>query len=84
MGNNPQKSWTDFKLGLAFFISGVVGIFAGLQLWIWLQIPGVFLLAVGIFFAAKGYLGIFANRFSQTLSNLNAANNKAKHSNWKD
>ncbi|MFA3790961.1 hypothetical protein AB6T38_07570 [Aliiglaciecola sp. SL4] len=84
MGSDPHKSWADFKIGLTIFIAGVIAIFAGLKLWIWLQIPGVLMLALGLIFAAKGYLGIFANRFSQTLNRFEQANDKAKGNNPKD
>ncbi|GAA6183907.1 MULTISPECIES: hypothetical protein [Aliiglaciecola] len=84
MGSNPHKSWADFKIGLTVFIAGVICIFGGLKLWIWLQIPGVLLLALGLIFAAKGYLGIFANRFSQTLSQFEKASDKAKRNTQKD
>ncbi|GAB2688058.1 hypothetical protein GCM10027170_19260 [Aliiglaciecola aliphaticivorans] len=84
MGSNPHKSWADFKIGLAIFMAGVISIFAGLKLWIWLQIPGVLMLALGLFFAAKGYLGIFANRFSQTLNRFEQASGKAKGNTPKD
>ena len=71
LGSDPLKSWADFKIGLVIFVVGVVFIYAGAAFWIWLQIPGIIFLAAGFFFALKGYLGIFANRFSQTL-NLSA------------
>lgn len=70
LGNDPIKSWTDFKIGLVIFVVGMALIYAGAAFWVWLQIPGVICLAIGGFFALKGYLGIFANRFSQTLNRL--------------
>ncbi|GAA0854986.1 hypothetical protein [Aliiglaciecola litoralis] len=77
-GSNPHKSWADFKIGLGIFVLGVVLIYVGLQFWIFLQIPAVILLAVGFLIAAKGYLGIFANRFSQTLNRLGGAAERDK------
>jgi thiol:disulfide interchange protein len=78
LGSDPHKSWSIFQKGLFVFVLGVCFTLAGAKWWIWLQIPGVVLLAVGLLIAAKGYLGIFANRFSQTLNQLaaNAAKDK--------
>ena len=70
LGQNPTKSWAEFKLGLFVFAIGTVLIFAGARYWMWFQLPGALLLAVGFFIAGKGYLGIFANRFAQTLNRL--------------
>lgn len=76
LGSDPQLSWARFKKGLAFFVLGVVLLYAGALYWIWLQIPAVVLLSFGFITAAYGYLGIFANRFSQTLNRLNADGKK--------
>lgn len=70
LGNDPHKSWADFKIGLGVFILGVVLILAGAQYWVWLQLPGLLALVIGFGYAAKGYIGIFSHRFSQTLSQL--------------
>ena len=70
LGQNPTKSWAEFKLGLFVFVVGVVLIFAGARFWIWLQIPAILLLAAGFLIAGKGYIGIFSNRFAQTLNRL--------------
>ncbi len=78
LGSNPNKSWADFKIGLVVFVAGVCFIYAGAAFWVWLQIPGVLLLAIGFLFALKGYLGIFANRFSQTLNRLTPPDEKDK------
>lgn len=84
LGSNPQKSWADFKIGLVVFVLGTALIFAGAAYWIWLQIPGIIVLAVGFLFAAKGYLGIFANRFSQTLNQLGDVASKDKQNTHQD
>lgn len=84
LGSNPAKSWADFKIGLIVFCIGVALILLGASYWVLLQIPGLLILATGFIFAAKGYLGIFANRFSQTLSQLGDAGDKDKHSNHQD
>ena len=78
LGNNPLKSWADFKIGLAVFVVGVVLIYAGAAYWIWLQIPAIIFLAAGVFFALKGYLGIFAHRFLQSLNRLTPRDEKDK------
>lgn len=71
LGNNPHISWARFKKGLGLFVTGVVLLYAGAAFWIWLQIPATIILALGFVVAAYGYLGIFANRFAQTLNNMN-------------
>lgn len=83
-GSNPQKSWADFKIGLGIFVLGVVFIYAGLKFWIYLQILGLILMAIGFVIAAKGYLGIFANRFSQTLNRLGGAADRDKQNKHTD
>lgn len=69
MGSQPEKSWRQFVTGLFIFAGGAGCIIIGqkddMHL---LQIPGLILLGVGVFIGAKGYLGIFANRFSQVLN----------------
>lgn len=77
LGSHPHLSWARFKKGLGLFVAGVVLLYAGAIYWIWLQIPAVFLLGLGFALAAYGYLGIFANRFSQTLNDLNARGKRA-------
>lgn len=71
LGSQPQRSWSRFKLGLLLFVPAASLILAGSQYWIWLQIPGLLLLPVALFYAAYGYIGIFANRFAQTLNRAN-------------
>ncbi|WJG09332.1 hypothetical protein [Aliiglaciecola sp. LCG003] len=84
LGSQPHKSWADFKIGLAIFVFGIVLILAGNRYWIMLQIPGVLVLAGGFIYAAKGYAGIFANRFSQTINRLSAAAEKDKRNTHQD
>ena len=71
LGSEPHLSWARFKKGLGLFVCGVVLLYAGAAFWIWLQIPALIILTIGFVLAAYGYLGIFANRFAQTLNNLN-------------
>jgi hypothetical protein len=79
LGNNPRKSWSTFKFGLVIFTLGAMCILLGARFSYLFQIPGFVLLPIGGMFAAKGYIGIFANRFAKTferLENLSALNNK--------
>ncbi len=71
LGSTPHLSWARFKKGLGLFVAGVVLLYAGAAYWIWLQIPAIVVLTIGFGLAAYGYLGIFANRFAQTLNNMN-------------
>ena len=70
LGADPHKSWTRFKTGLMLFIAGSILLFLGARFLIWLQIPAVILMAIGFIIAARGYIGIFANRFARTLNQL--------------
>ena len=70
LGADPQKSWARFKTGLMLFIAGSVLLFLGARFLIWLQIPAIFLMTGGFIIAARGYVGIFANRFALTLNQL--------------
>lgn len=72
LGNDPQRSWVDFKIGLAIFVLAVILILAGARFFYWLQIPGLVCLVIALYYSAKGYIGIFAHRFSRTLSSLKA------------
>lgn len=78
LGSDPHKSWSIFQKGLLVFVLGVCFTLAGAKWWVWLQIPGVIFLAIGLIIAARGYLGIFANRFSQTLNELGQSAAKDK------
>lgn len=77
LGSEPQKSWGQFRLGLVVFAAGAAFILFGPALHVWLQIPGLILVAVGFIWAGKGYLGIFANRFAQSL-------NRVAEMSWQD
>jgi hypothetical protein len=65
LANNPQRSLKIFLSGLGLFASGAAAIFIGYYHHHYWQILGLLLLAVGILFAAWGYVGIFAQRLSQ-------------------
>lgn len=81
LGSDPHKSWATFQKGLIIFAFGAMLIFAGNAWWMWLQIPAVIMLIVGLLIAAKGYLGIFANRFSHTLNQLGQSASTDKQNN---
>ena len=67
LGSEPKLSLKRFLRGLALFVLAVVFIALGYYSHYSLQIIGLVILATALFFAAWGYLGIFANRFSQVL-----------------
>ncbi len=62
LANDPIKSWQRFKLGLIVFCVGAALILLGAQFWVWLQVVGLILLAIGIVPAAWGYAGMLAHR----------------------
>lgn len=64
LANDPHQSWTKFKRGLGLFCIGAVLILLGAKYFIWLQIPGLFFLAIGLIFAIVGYVGILAHRLT--------------------
>lgn len=68
--NDPKKRWNEFKFGLTLFIAGAIFILAGNKYWIWLQVIGLIILAVGLLLAAKGYLGILGFRLSSAFKQL--------------
>jgi uncharacterized transporter YbjL len=70
LGNDPQKSWADFKIGLALFALAVILILTGARFFYWLQIPGLVFLIIALYYSAKGYVGICANRLSRSLNSL--------------
>lgn len=70
LGKDPQKSWADFKIGLGIFVLAVILILAGARYYYWLQIPGLVCLVIALYYAAKGYAGICAHRFSRILNGL--------------
>lgn len=67
LGSEPKLSLKRFLRGLALFVLAVVFIALGYYSHYSLQIIGLVILAIALFFASWGYLGIFANRFSQVL-----------------
>ena len=67
LGSDPKLSLKRFLRGLALFVLAVIFIAIGYYGPAILQLIGLLMLAIALFFAAWGYLGIFANRFAQVL-----------------
>ncbi|MFT6896710.1 MAG: putative membrane protein [Paraglaciecola sp.] len=78
LASNPQKSWAKFKIGLGFFVSGVILIFSSQHLWLWLQIPALLCLSLGVGFAIVGYGGILAYRLTNAFKLPNGRGGKEK------
>ncbi|WP_372811383.1 hypothetical protein [Pseudoalteromonas nigrifaciens] len=74
LGSNPKLSLKRFFRGVALFVLAVIFIFLGYYSHYSLQVIGVVILVPALFFAAWGYSGIFANRFSQVLKNIEPKN----------
>lgn len=70
LGSDPKLSLKRFLRGLALFVLAVIFIALGYYTHFSLQIIGVVILIPALFFAAWGYSGIFANRFSQVLKDM--------------
>lgn len=67
LGQHPKLSLKRFFIGLGLFILSLSAIAYGYYQQPWVQLIGLMLLIPALFFAAWGYLGIFANRFSQVI-----------------
>ncbi|WP_040698071.1 hypothetical protein [Pseudoalteromonas citrea] len=83
LGQHPKLSLKRFFIGLGLFALSVLGIAYGYYHYAWVQLIGLGLLAPALFFAAWGYIGIFANRFSQVIVTMppddrSAYNDKTK------
>ena len=74
LGSTPKLSLRRFFIGIVLFaFSAGLIIFGYLHLAL-LQLPGLVLLPIALYFAMYGYLGIFANRFSQILKDREKLN----------
>ena len=76
LGSQPKLSLRRFLCGLGLFLISAGLITAGYFFNHLLQVIGLSILPVALYFAIYGYLGIFANRFSQVISEADA---RAKH-----
>lgn len=76
LGNEPKISLKRFLSGLGLFVIAAVLIVYGYFNSHYFQIGGLLLLPIALYFAIYGYLGIFANRFSQVIAK---ADESAKH-----
>ncbi|WP_372762798.1 hypothetical protein [Pseudoalteromonas sp.] len=70
LGSTPKLSLKRFFRGVALFVLAVIFITLGYYSHYSLQIIGLIILLPALFLAAWGYAGIFANRFSQVLKNI--------------
>lgn len=79
LGENPKRSVRFFIAGLVMFFMGLTVIYFGAATYVWLQIPGLIVLVIGLLLSLKGYIGIFCNRlaFFRHQSKLNRE--KYKH-----
>ncbi len=68
LGSEPKLSLRRFLTGLVLFAVGASLIALGYYGHYAWQIVGLIVLLPALFFAAWGYLGIFANRFSQIIA----------------
>ncbi|WP_440054345.1 hypothetical protein ACSLBF_16010 [Pseudoalteromonas sp. T1lg65] len=66
-GSRPKFSAKLFFTGLALFVISVVLIAAGYYSHHLLQLVGLAFMLPAVILAVYGYIGIFANRFSQVL-----------------
>ena len=76
-GSTPKQSVRWFVSGLFCFVLGVVLIYLGPALHIWLQLLGLILVALALLLAGRGYIGILANRLA--FFRHNAAKNREKY-----
>ncbi len=79
LGSDPQRSVRLFLIGLGFFIVSVAGFYLGAATIMRIQIPAALLMLVGIGFAIKGYIGIFANRIAFFRNQSHENKQKYKH-----
>ena len=77
LGSTPQLSLRYFIAGLLLFLLGLTCIYLGPGLHIWFQLLGLVLLALALTLAARGYIGILANRLA--FFRHNAAKTKQKY-----
>ena len=68
LGSEPKISLKRFLSGIGLFVVSAALISFGYYHSHYFQIAGLVLLPVALFFAIYGYLGIFANRFSQFIA----------------
>lgn len=63
-GDNPKQSVKFFVIGLCLFMLAVALIYLGVIWHYSIQVIGLVVLAIALFYAAKGYLGIITNRIA--------------------
>jgi cytochrome b len=70
LGQNPKLSLKRFFIGLGLFVLSLIAIAYGYYRHAWVQLIGLGLLVPALCFALWGYIGIFANRFSQVIATM--------------
>lgn len=70
LGQNPKVSLKRFFIGLGLFGVAVSAIWYGYYKYHLLQLLGLALLVPAMLMALWGYIGIFANRFSQVIATI--------------
>lgn len=66
--NKLAVHWQHFKRGLLLFIIGALLIMAGYRWQPLIQVPGLILLVLAVFYAAIGYAGILRIRLKKAFS----------------
>lgn len=79
LGENPKRSVRFFIAGALLFFLGLMIVYVGSAQWVWVQIPGVLLMVIGFVIAARGYVGIFANRVAFFRHQAKLNKEKYKH-----
>lgn len=77
LGQHPKLSLKRFFIGLGLFALSLLAIAYGYYQHAWVQLIGLGLLAPALFFSGWGYVGIFANRFSQVIVTMHPDNRSA-------
>ncbi|CAM4088176.1 hypothetical protein [Pseudoalteromonas byunsanensis] len=67
LGQQPKVSLKRFLIGIILFGCAVAAIAYGYYYQPVVQLVGLIIMIPALFFALWGYLGIFANRFSQVI-----------------
>ncbi|MDM7862051.1 hypothetical protein QTP81_15715 [Alteromonas sp. ASW11-36] len=71
-GQNPKRSWLQFRLGMVIFVVGVLLLIASQRYLVALYWPAVGVVLSGFVVSMRGYWGIFANRFARVLEQRDA------------
>ena len=83
LGQDPKASLKRFLIGLGLFTISVAAIWYGYYQYHLLQLIGLLLLVPSLTMALWGYIGIFANRFSQVIATISPATSNDDNDNTK-